>query len=325
MSKYTKEIVTFQAGEDLLKYRRVKVEPGTVTDPPEVIYADAGEQGIGIVEADVSDGDDVSVKLNMWGGTLEGYAADTFSRGATLYGAADGQISDTSNGSATGIALDAATAAGDICEFSPFGVLSTTAATVSYADASGFTSAATTEDALDELYQDVLSAQNCIPLPLNGWRITTNFDVGNIAANGGVFGSDTVPILEAANGATDGVQRLNWAATEVVQITTQTVLPPDLDVSADIVFHCRIASESTTDAVGFTVDWFINEGDTKVVDTTGTNQTASYLEKTATLGNADIGAGSQTITIGLTPVAHGTDKMYISAAWLEYTSILKTS
>jgi hypothetical protein len=325
MSKFTKEVLTFQAGEDLLKYRRVKVESGTTTDPPEVVYADAGEQGVGVVDKDASDGEFVAVKVNTWGGSLEGYAADTFSRGATLYGAADGKISDTSSGSAIGIALGAATAAGDIIEWMPFNVLSTTAATVSYADAGGQTAAATVEAALAEVYTDILSAQNCIPLPLANFKETTNFDVGNIAANGGVLASDTTPILEAINAATDGCQRFAWAASNNDQVTVQAILPPDIDVTADIVFHCRIASESTTDAVGFTVDWFINEGDTKVVDTTTTNQTATYAEKTATLGNADIDAGSQTITIGLTPVAHTTDAMYMTAAWLEYTSVLKTS
>jgi hypothetical protein len=324
MSKKTQKVLTLTAGEALLQYTRVKIESGTTADPPEVVYADAGEQAIGEVMRDVSDGDLVAVRIFAWE-TKEGKAADSFSIGATLYSAASGTISDTSSGSAIGIALDAATAAGDICEYLPFGVLSTTAGTVSYADASGFTTAATVEDALDELYQDTLSAQNCIPLPLANFKETTNFDVGNIAANGGVLASDSTPILEAINAATDGCQRLNWAATNVDQVTTQAILPPDIDVTADITFHCRIASAATNDAVGFTVDWFINEGDTKVVDTTGTNQTATYAEKTATLGNADIDAGAQTITIGLTPVAHGTDAMYMTAAWLEYTSILKTS
>jgi hypothetical protein len=320
------EFPTFKAGEALLPKRRVKVESGTTTDPVEVVYADAGEQHIGTTgNESTADGALVSVQPMNATGTYEGTAADSFARGAVLYGAADGKISDTSSGSAIGVALEAATAAGDIVEWISFAVLSTTAATVSYADASGFTTAATVEDALDELYQNALSAQQCIPLPLANFKETTNFDVGNIAANGGVLASDSTPILEAINAATDGCQRFNWAATNVDQVTVQAILPPDIDVTADIVFHCRIASEGTTDAVGFTVDWFINEGDTKVVDTTTTNQTATYAEKIATLGNADIDAGAQTITIGLTPVAHGTDAMYMTAAWLEYTSVLKTS
>lgn len=323
-SKKTQMILTMTAGEDLIKYARVKIESGTVTTPPEVVYADQGEQAIGEVQKDVSDGDDVAVRLFVWE-TKEGIANDTFSIGATLYAHDDGEISDTSSGSAIGQALDSATAAGDVCEYIPFGVLSTTAATVSYADAGGQTTAATMEAVGAEVYTDILSAQKCIPLPLANFKETTNFDVANIAANGGVLASDTSPILEAINAATDGCQRFNWAASNGDQVTVQAIIPPDINVAADIVFHCRIASEGTTDAVGFTVDWFINEGDTKVVDTTTTNQTATYAEKTATLGNADIPAGSQTITIGLTPVAHTTDKMYMTAAWLEYTGILLTS
>jgi len=280
---------------------------------------------IGVVETGVDAGALVSVRSLTWGGSLEGTANDTFSVAATLYSHDDGQISDTSSGSAIGIALEAATAVGDIVEYMPFGVLSTTAATVSYADAGGQTSAATMEAVGAEVYTHILSAQHIIPLPLANFKETTNFDVGNIAANGGVLASDTTPILEAINAATDGCQRLTWANTNNDQVTIQAIIPPNIDVSEDIVFHCRIASESTTDAVGFTVDWFINEGDTKVVDTTTTNQTATYAEKVATLGNADIGAGSQTITIGLTPVAHTTDDMYMTAAWLEYTGVLLTS
>lgn len=324
MSKKTQKILTMTAGEDLIKYARVKLESGSTTTPGEVVYADQGEQAIGEVQNDVSDGDLVAVRLFVWE-TKEGKANDSFSYAATLYAHDDGEISDTSSGSAIGQALEAATAAGDIVEYIPFGVISTTAATVSYADAGGQTTAATMEAVGAELYTDVLSSQNCIPLPLANFKETSSFDVGNAAANGGVLASDTTPILEAINGATDGCQRLAWAASNNDQITVQTILPPDIDVTADLVLHVRIASAATTDAVGFTVDSFFNEGDTKVVDTTTTNQTATYAEKIATIAAADVPAGAQTITIGLTPVAHTTDAMYLTAAWLEYTSVLKTS
>ncbi len=143
---------SFTAGEDLEIYRRVKAESGSTTTPPEVIYADAGEQAIGITLEAVDDQDTVSVQLFTKDGTLFGVAADSFSYAAVLYGAADGKISDSSNGSALGIALEAAAAAGDIVEWMPFAVLSTTAGTVSIADAGAFTAAATVEAALQELY-----------------------------------------------------------------------------------------------------------------------------------------------------------------------------
>ena len=321
MGKYTEKLTTFKAYGDLDKYRQVKFHSGSTENPIQVDYVTAGVQPLGIVDKDTASGNPVAV----WVTTTEGCANDAFSAGATLYSAGAGRITDTSSGSAIGIALEAATASGDIVEWAPYGVISTTAATVSIADAGTFTSTATVEAATQEIYQDLLSAQCFIGIPLNSWRETSNFDVGAIAANGGILASDTTPILEAINAATNGCQRVNWASGEVDQIMVQVPLPPDIDVTADLVFHCRIASESTTDAVGFTVDTFFNEGDSKVSDSTATNQTATYAEKVATIAAADVPSGAQTITIGLTPAAHTTDKMYLTATWLEYTRALRTS
>ena len=159
-------IKTFLAGEALATNRRVKIESGTTTTPPEVVYADAGEQHIGVTEYAVADAAYVSVRLVNFGGTVEICAADSFSVGATLYGAADGKISDTSSGSALGLACEAATAAGDLVEVLPFAVLSTAAGNVSITDTGGFTSAATAEAALAEIYQDLLSTQASVQVGL---------------------------------------------------------------------------------------------------------------------------------------------------------------
>lgn len=149
---YNEGIRAYTAGEALAAHRRVKIESGTTTTPPEVVYADAGEQHIGVTEYAVADGDLVSIKMRTYPGTVEIEGADAFSIGAILYGAADGKISDTSSGSAIGIAHEACTAAGDILEMVPFAVLSTTAGTVSIADAGAFTSETTVEAALQEIY-----------------------------------------------------------------------------------------------------------------------------------------------------------------------------
>ena len=168
----------------------------------------------------------------------------------------------------------------------------------------------------------LLAGEGYIPLPLPSWREATNFDVANIAANGGVLASDSTPILEAINAATDGCQRLLWAASNGDQIIAQVPLPPDLDTGKDIVLSFRIVSAGTTDAVGFTVDSFFNEADTKLVDTSGTNQTATYAVVTATIAASDIPAGAQTLTIGLTPVAHTTDTLAMTSARVTYTKSL---
>lgn len=165
------------------------------------------------------------------------------------------------------------------------------------------------------------TVQGFLGIPLNTFREASAFDVGNIAANGGILASDSTPILDAINGATDGCQRLLWAASNNDQVVTSLPVPPDLDYNQPLVLHTRIVSGGTTNPVGFTVDTFFNEGDTKVTDTSQTNQTATYGEKTTTIAAADIPSGAQVITIGLTPVAHTTDSMALTAAWLEYTKL----
>ena len=87
----------------------------------------------------------------------------------------------------------------------------------------------------------------------------------------------------------------------------------------------EIVANAGTDAVGFTVDTFFNEGDTKVVDTSGTNQTVTPAEVTTTIAAADIPSGAQTITMGLTPIAHGNDTMALFAVWIEYGKLTLTS
>lgn len=318
--------VTFKAGVALLKNRRVKVKSGTVTNPPEVEYAGSGEQHIAVTLENIATvGDPVGVRLRNDPGVIEVVAEEVLAVGATLYGAADGKVKDTSTGSAIGVAFEAATADGDIIGMTEFGVLSTTAATVSIADAGAHTAQTEVEAALQEIYQHMLSIQSFIPISLNSLREATNFDVGAIAVNGGILASDTTPTLDAINAATDGCQRILWVASNNDQIVGQIPLPPSLDTTKDLVLHLRIVSGGTTDPVGFTVDTFFNEGDTKVVDTSGTNQTTAYAEVTATIAAADIPAGAQTITMGLTPVAHTTDTLSLTALWLEYAPSILTS
>jgi hypothetical protein len=310
--------LTFLAGEALTEKTRVKIESGTTTTPPEVVYADQGEQAIGVCDFAVADGAYCTVILQGYGGSLEGVANDTFSIGATLYAHDDGQISDTSSGSAIGIAKEAATAAGDIVEYLPFAVLSTTAATVSIADAGGFTTTTTVEAALQEVYQDLLSTQHFIPIPLTAGMIG---DATNTVSFGGPA---TDPILDYTNGDTDSSLRWTWAAASVEEVIYQTPLPPDLDVTADIVIHLWCGKDANANTVTLASDAYFNVGDTKVEDVTATiAQTAA--ETTITIGSADVPAGAQTLTVELTPSAHAGDALYMWAIWIEYTRTILTS
>lgn len=318
MGKYTEKILTLTAGEALLKYRRVKVKSGTATDPVEVVYADGGEQALGVVERDTASGSPVAIRYLGYGGSVEGCALSSFARGATLYSAASGRIDDAASGTSTGIALEAATASGDIVEYIPFPVISTTAATVSIADAGGFTAQTTVEAAEQEIYQHILSAQLFIPIPLTAWMIG---DGTNTVSYGGPA---TDPILDYTNGDTDSALRFTWAAASVEEIICQVPLPPNLDVTADLVLHMWCGKDANANTVTLASDAYFNVGDTKVEDVTATiAQTAA--ETTITIAAADVPAGAQTLTIELTPSAHAGDALYLYATWLEYTGILRTS
>lgn len=192
-------------------------------------------------------------------------------------------------------------------------------------DASSYWTGTDAEAVLDEIGQHIVSAQKFIPISLHSLREATSFDVGNIAANGGILASDTTPVLDAINAATDGCQRILWASSDSQAVIFQTPLPPDLDVASNIVIHHRIVSGGTTDAVGFDVLSFFNEGDSFVADTSGTNQTTTYAEVTTTVAAADVPAGAQTLSVSLTPVSHTTDTMAMSAVWIEYTGLLRTA
>jgi hypothetical protein len=323
---YNEGTKTFLCGEDLAANRRVKIESGTTTTPPEVVYADAGEDYIGVTLYSGEDGEPIAVKMFNATGTFEVEVAvdSAIAVGTALYGAADGKLSDAASGSVQAYALE--TGEDDaVIECLLWSIKSTTASTVTIADSGLFTDQSEVEAALQEIYQSLISVQGFVPLSLMQFREVGTMAVGNIVANGGVLASDTTPILQPINGATDGCQRISWAAENVDPIATTIALPPDLDDTADLVLHTRIASEGTTDPVGFTVDTWFNEGDTKVTDTSQTNQTATYAEKITTIAAADVPAGAQTMTISLTPVAQANDDMYLTAAWLEYKTKLRSS
>ena len=331
----------FQAGEDLIDKRRVKIESGTVTDPPEVVYADAGEQHIGTVIGSVSDGEKVTIRLRTVGGSYEGVAAEAFVRGATLYGAADGKVQDTSSGSAIAVAIEAATDDGDEVEIIDFGVISTTAATVSIADAGSFTSEATVEGALQEIYQHQQSAQHFLPIPLTSLResdasnlvssriVEMNIDLESLretdatnilnAANHlGQLGQDTTPILDLVNGDTDSNLRVSWVATDqdavILKLSTAGI-----DTTKDITVTFRAAMNDTNNTPVIDIDSYFNEGDTKVSDASAAITGTGVAEYIATIAAADIPAGAKTLTMELTPGAHANDALYLFQIRVAYT------
>lgn len=115
MSNQNEGIKTFTAGEDLEAWRRVKLSSG------EVVYADQSDSDdwIGVTQGKVSDGDMVTVRLKGTGRTFKMVASEALASGASLYAADDGKVADTASGNVIGVALEAATADGDVIEVLP--------------------------------------------------------------------------------------------------------------------------------------------------------------------------------------------------------------
>ncbi|MGE0267884.1 MAG: hypothetical protein AB7S78_05475 [Candidatus Omnitrophota bacterium] len=100
----------FTAGEDLESYRRVKLSSGNV------VYADAGEEFIGVTSHKAANGEMVTVNLRSASRTYKMVAAGAITVGNTIYGANDGKVQSSASGVAQGVTLEAATADGDVIE-----------------------------------------------------------------------------------------------------------------------------------------------------------------------------------------------------------------
>jgi len=107
--------ITLKAGEDLIAFRRVKISTSTV------MYADAGETGIGVVQAAVDYSEDARacIRLDNPGGSSKMTASGIITAGASVYAANDGKISATANGEPVGTSVEASGADGDIIEVIP--------------------------------------------------------------------------------------------------------------------------------------------------------------------------------------------------------------
>lgn len=318
---YNEGIRSFTAYGAITAHARVKIKSGTTSTPPQVELAGLGEQHIGHAEFAVGSGEIVSVRLRTYPGTIEAIAADSFSKGATLYGAASGKVSDTSSGSAIGIAAEAATNDGDIVEIIPFAVLSTTAATVSIADSGGFTSAATVEAALAEIYQDLVSVQATIPVPLGA----INMEDGTILTK---QASTTAGIAQLSDKEQVILIPINCAAGESLGFSV--AMPQDLDDSADVTIHALVGKDADNDSLTLDCEVYpVAAGDVAnadIQDTAAQAITQAAGEIVFTCGADGVLAAPCALSVVL--ALGGTndgDAVYIYAVWVEYKKKIMTS
>lgn len=104
----------YVAAAALTRGQRVKLSSG------QAAVAGAGEEGIGTARQSCDSGSHASILLDH--PTREMIAAGAISAGANVYAAATGRVSATISGRRQGIALEAATTAGDYLEVMVAGV-----------------------------------------------------------------------------------------------------------------------------------------------------------------------------------------------------------
>lgn len=110
------EPMTMKASVEIAQKLRVAIVPGTVTEPPEVAIAGAGEAGIGVNDYLVAITKDAAIVPYNKAGTMEMVAAVAIAQGEEVYPAAAGKITNIPSGNALGFCMSEATADGDIIE-----------------------------------------------------------------------------------------------------------------------------------------------------------------------------------------------------------------
>lgn len=158
-----------------------------------------------------------------------------------------------------------------------------------------------------------------IPLPLAEAREVATNAIQNLAAHGGILASDSTPILQRVNGATDKQLRINWAASNVDEITWSVVSPPDLDDAAAVTVKILAAMAGATDTPVMGIGFFEAVGDTNAGGNTAAITGTNLAVYSAAVAHGDIAAAPKPWSISLIPAAHGTDALYVYGAWIEYT------
>jgi len=181
------------------------------------------------------------------------------------------------------------------------------------------------------LQTDVLSVQAFIPLDICGLREIATNAIQNLAAYGGILASNSTPILQRVNGATDKALRVSWVGEDVAEVQFPPIpIPPDLDSDEDVVVHLLLQRSGSTDDCDIDVLAYFNgigayTGDTEMGGKTDALTTTNIEEQIVALAAANITGHPGFLNISLLPDAHDADTIYLYAAWIEYTRALRTS
>lgn len=194
------------------------------------------------------------------------------------------------------------------------------ASAVSVADAGTFTAQTEVEAALQEIYQDLISAQHIIAVPLTA-----------------ITEEDGTILTTFGAGATPGIQQLSnkevvlaWDgnATPGACAVNIPFVDPRIDATGDVIVHFLAKMAGATDTPVLVMEAYFGAGDT---DCAGTDDEVdggtALTEYTMTIAAADVPSAPSSLTLVMTPTAGqmDTDELHLYALWLEATSKLRAS
>jgi hypothetical protein len=204
------------------------------------------------------------------------------------------------------------------------------ASAISIADAGNHTATAQVEAALQEIYASLLTAKGITPIPM-----PTITDAGVALAAFSDGASPTPGFCVTAKGL--GIRWNNHATPGAVG--TKVIVPPDADVTANMVLHILAAKTGATvgDATKFTVVAYNNDvgaaydadsdfgGDTGAMTGDATAKTVQEVTLTLALANLTAYPAAMELTLKPKDGTLGTDDVIMLAAWIEYQKKLLTA
>ncbi len=205
------------------------------------------------------------------------------------------------------------------------------ASAIGITDAGEFTAETTAEGALQELYQNELTAKGIIPIPMPGIT-SAGVALAAFTSEDAVSGGYCV----TAKGL--GI-RWNNHATPGPAVGAKVMVPPDADVAANMVLHILAAKTGATaeDATKFTVEAFNNVvgavydadadfgGDTDAMVGNATAKNVQHLTRSLALANLAAYPAAIELTIKPKNGVLGTDDVILLACWIEYQKKLLTA
>lgn len=163
-----------------------------------------------------------------------------------------------------------------------------------------------------------LLRQRVIPISLADLREIVANDIPNTAANGGLLASDTTPILQRTNGATDPKLRVSWAAGNVDPVSFDVPTPQDIQPKADIFVDLWLQMGGATDTPVVGVDLREGVGDANFGGNTAA--LSATLRKLSVRGKgSNVFGNTPGFTVTITPAAHATDALRLTGVFFRYT------